>query len=85
MLERGGPMIVNRDFGGGTPVDILRKDLGLIADLASELGVALALADVTRQVYDRAHEANYGTDDITAIVRPIETAAGVEVKRPPHR
>jgi 3-hydroxyisobutyrate dehydrogenase len=85
MLERGGPMIVNRDFSGGTPVDILRKDLGLIADLAADLGVPLALGDVTRQVFDRAHDANLGDDDITAIVRPIEAAAGVEVKRQPAR
>jgi 3-hydroxyisobutyrate dehydrogenase-like beta-hydroxyacid dehydrogenase len=85
MLERGGPMIVNRNFSGGTPVEILRKDLGLIADLAAELGVPLATGDVTRQVFDRAHAANLGNDDITAIVRPIETVADVEVKRQPAR
>lgn len=81
MLERGVPLIVERNFGGGTPVDLLRKDLGLIADLAAELGVPLTTGAEARRVFDRAHDATYGDNDMTAIIRPIEEAAGVEVKR----
>ncbi|MEJ7838434.1 MAG: NAD(P)-dependent oxidoreductase [Thermomicrobiales bacterium] len=81
MLERGVPLIVERNFGGGTPVDLLRKDLGLIADLAAELGVPLTTGAEARRVFDRAHDATYGDNDMTAIIRPIEDVAGVEVKR----
>jgi 3-hydroxyisobutyrate dehydrogenase len=81
MLERGIPLIVERNFGGGTPVDLLRKDLGLISDLAAELGVPLTTGAEARRVFDRAHDATFGDNDMTAIIRPIETAAGVEVKR----
>lgn len=81
MLERGIPLIVDRNFGGGTPVDLLRKDLGLISDLAAELGVPLTTGAEARRVFDRAHDASHGTSDMTAIVRPIEEVAGVEVKR----
>ena len=81
MLERGIPLIVDRNFSGGTPVDLLCKDLGLIAALASELGVPLATGQVAFDVFNRAHDANHGADDMTAIVIPIEQAADVEVIR----
>lgn len=80
MLERGVPMIVARDFGGGTPVDLLRKDLGLIENLAGQLGVPLATGTEARKVFDRAHDASYGEEDMVAIVRPLEADAGVEVE-----
>jgi len=80
MLDRGVPMIIDRDFGGGTPVDLLRKDLGLIEDLAAQLGVPLATGAEARKVFDRAHDADLGADDMTAIVQPLENAAGVEVR-----
>lgn len=81
MLDRGVPLIVERNFGGGTPVDLLRKDLGLIADLAEQLGVPLESGKTARATFDRAHDANYGAEDMTAIIQPIEQVAGVEVKR----
>ncbi len=81
MLDRGVPLIVERNFGGGTPVDLIRKDLGLIADLANELGVPLATGNQARAVFDRAHDATYGAEDMTAVIRPMEQDAGVEVKR----
>lgn len=80
MLDRGVPLIVERNFGGGTPVDLLRKDLGLIEDLAAQLGVPLSTGTQARKVFDRAHDADYGADDMTAIVRPLEQDAGVEVR-----
>ena len=81
MLDRGVPLIVDRNFGGGTPVDLLRKDLGLISDLAEELGVPLDTGRQARAVFDRAHDADHGADDMTAIVLPLEQDAGVEVRR----
>lgn len=81
MLDRGVPLMVDRNFGGGTPVDLLRKDLGLISDLAEELGVSLETGRQARAVFDRAHDAEYGDQDMTAIVQPLEKHAGIEVKR----
>lgn len=80
MLDRGVPLIVERNFGGGTPVDLLRKDLGLIQDLAAQLGVPLATGAEARRVFDRASEQQHGSEDMTAIIRPMENEAGVEVK-----
>jgi 3-hydroxyisobutyrate dehydrogenase len=81
MLDRGVPLIIDRNFGGGTPVDLIRKDLGLIAELASELGVPLIIGTEARAVFDRAHDAEHGTDDMTAVILPMEEIAQVEVKR----
>jgi 3-hydroxyisobutyrate dehydrogenase-like beta-hydroxyacid dehydrogenase len=81
MLDRGVPLIIDRNFAGGTPVDLIRKDLGLIADLADELGVPLATGNQARTVFDRAHDAQHGAEDMTAVVLPIEQDAGVEVIR----
>ncbi|MBA2247429.1 MAG: NAD(P)-dependent oxidoreductase [Chloroflexia bacterium] len=81
MLDRGVPLIVDRNFAGATPVDLIRKDLGLISDLAGELGVPLATGNQAREVFDQAHDADHGGEDMTAIVIEIERAAGVEVIR----
>ena len=81
MLDRGVPLILDRNFGGGTPVDLIRKDLGLITALAQELGVPLSSGENARAVFDRAHDSNLGTADMVSVIQPIEERAGVEVAR----
>lgn len=85
MLDRGVPLIVNRDFAGGTPVDLIRKDLGLINALAENLGVPLATGSEAAGVFDTAHEQQHGDEDMTAIVQPLESASGVTVTRTKSR
>lgn len=80
MLERGVPLIIERNFGGGTPVDLIRKDLGLILALANEVGVPLAEGETARTVFDRANVAGHGAEDMTAVVRPLEEKSGIEVR-----
>jgi 3-hydroxyisobutyrate dehydrogenase-like beta-hydroxyacid dehydrogenase len=79
MLDRGVPLIIDRDFAGGTPVDLIRKDLGIIQDLASSLGVPLSVGEEASRVFDHAAKAGLGSNDMTAIVQILENAAGVEV------
>ena len=81
MLERGIPLIMDRNFGGGTPVDLIRKDLGLISDLANELGVPLPEGLTAQSVFNRAHADGLGAQDMTAVVKPLEQEARVEVKK----
>ena len=80
MLDRGAPLIIERNFGGGTPVDLIRKDLGLISALAEQLDVPLSCGNEARAVFDRAHDANHGAEDMVAVVQPLEEHAGVEVR-----
>jgi 3-hydroxyisobutyrate dehydrogenase len=79
MLDRGVPLILDRNFGGGTPVDLIRKDLGLITALARELGVPLSSGENAQAIFNTAHDADLGTEDMVAVVRPMEQRAGVEV------
>ena len=79
MLDRAVPLIVERNFDGGTPVDVIRKDLGIVQEVAEALSVPLATGLEASSVFDRASEAGFGADDMTAIIRPLEAAAGVEV------
>jgi len=81
MLDRGVPLILERNFGGGTPVDLIRKDLGLITSLAQELGVPLASGETAQAIFNQAHDANLGTEDMVAVIRPMEHQAGTEVTR----
>jgi len=81
MLDRGVPLILDRNFGGGTPVDLIRKDLGLITALAQELGVPLSSGENAQAIFNRAHDADLGTEDMVAVIRPMEQTAGTEVQR----
>lgn len=81
MLERGVPLIVERNFGGGTPVDLIRKDLGLISNLAKALGVPLEVGNVARNSFDQAHDTEHGSEDMVAVILPMEESAGVKVER----
>jgi 3-hydroxyisobutyrate dehydrogenase-like beta-hydroxyacid dehydrogenase len=79
MLDRGVPLIVERNFAGGTPVDLIRKDLGIIHEVAESLGVPLSVGGEASSVFDKASEAGFGGNDMTAIVRTLEDATGIEV------
>jgi 3-hydroxyisobutyrate dehydrogenase len=82
MLDRAVPLFLERSFAGGTPVDLIRKDLGLIADLAGELGVPLAEGATARRVFDAASAAGHGPEDMAAVVVPLEELANVRVVPP---
>lgn len=80
MLDRGVPLIIDRNFAGGTPVDLIRKDLGIIHEVAESLGLPMEIGKEASSVFDRAAEAGFGPNDMTAVVLPLEDMAGIEVK-----
>ncbi len=82
MLERVVPLMLERRFDGGTPVDLIRKDLGLIAELAADLGVPIAGGETARHVFDAASAADCVMRDMAAVVLPLEGEVGVEVVPP---
>lgn len=79
MLDRGVPLIMDRNFAPATPVDLIRKDLGIIAALADELDVPLSVTTTALAEFDKAADAGFGDNDMTAIVLPLEAKAGIEV------
>jgi 3-hydroxyisobutyrate dehydrogenase len=82
MLERNVPLVLERNFKAGTSVNLLVKDLGLIHDLAAELGTTLELGRCAQRVFQAGRDAGLGDDDMAGLVRPYERSAGVEVRRP---
>ncbi len=82
MLERVVPLMLERRFDGGTPVDLIRKDLGLITELAANLGVPIAGGEMARHAFDAASAAGCGMRDMAAVVLPLEGEVGVEVVPP---
>ena len=65
----------------GTPIALILKDLGLIGDLAGQLGARLEIGKCAEGIFEAARQAGYGDDDMAGLVRPYEQVAGVEIKR----
>lgn len=83
MLSRHGPMILDRRFDPGTPVDLILKDLRLINELADSRGVRLMMGSLAKQLFAGASALGLGTRDMAALVQPLERLAGIEVRKKP--
>lgn len=53
-VVEGSP--ANRDYSGGFGISLMKKDLGLAIQAASEAGARLELGDRAKQVYDAAEQ-----------------------------
>ena len=83
MLSRHGPMVLERRFDPGTPVDLILKDLRLIAEVAEESSVRLLAGSLARQLFSEASILGLGAADMAALVQPLERLAGIEVREQP--
>ncbi len=76
VLARVGPAIVERDFSPqGVPVRILLKDMGLVLELAEELGVDLPLGERTLAFFQAAADHGLAEMEVTALVTVLEDHA----------
>lgn len=82
MLQRAVPLILQRRFQAGTPINIILKDLGLIEGLAFEQNVRLLMGGMAKQVFAEGRFLGLGDLDMVALVEPLERIAGVRVERP---
>ncbi len=83
MLNRHGPMFLERRFDPGTPVDLIQKDLRLILELSDETSVRTLMGAVAKQLFAEASALGLGARDMAALVQPLERLAGVEVRPNP--
>jgi 3-hydroxyisobutyrate dehydrogenase-like beta-hydroxyacid dehydrogenase len=81
MMVRHIPRFITRDFTGATPVSLILKDLGLIHDEAKAAGVPLLLGGLAEQRFLEASARGLGGEDMAALVKLWESAAGVTVAR----
>jgi 3-hydroxyisobutyrate dehydrogenase/2-hydroxy-3-oxopropionate reductase len=79
MMVRHMPRFISRDFSGATPVTLILKDLGLIHDEAKTAGVPLLLGGLAEQRFLEARARGFGGEDMAALVKLWEEAAGVTV------
>ncbi len=74
--------LLARDFVPGGSVDICLKDQELQTAFAHELGMPLMVASLTKQIYQAAHAAGYGSEDAGAVIKVFEAMAGKGVRGP---
>ena len=72
-----GGAIARRDFEEHFAVDLLVKDQGLMLDEAAALRVPLPGLAAIREVFQAARAQGLGREDICAVVKVLEKAAGL--------
>lgn len=75
-----GPNVLKRDFSTNFSVRWMHKDIGLMLDSATELGVPMPLTAVTRQMFQAAITEGYADEDIISTIKVLERMVGVEIK-----
>jgi 3-hydroxyisobutyrate dehydrogenase/2-hydroxy-3-oxopropionate reductase len=75
-----GATIADGDFESRFPVDYQFKDLSLALDRAGEIGVPLSETAAAREAFSAARGRGFGSEDMAAVIKPLEETAGVEVR-----
>ena len=83
-LEMKGDKILRRDFVPGFKIDLHAKDLGLVHDTASTLGVPIPTTALVQQFFEALRTQKSGGDDHCGVIRFFENIAGVEVRGIPE-
>jgi 3-hydroxyisobutyrate dehydrogenase len=65
-----GPMMIERDYQAAFPLDLLAKDVDLVADAARQAGLPLRLPEAIRALLSAASEV-HGEDDMAAIIEAL--------------
>jgi 3-hydroxyisobutyrate dehydrogenase-like beta-hydroxyacid dehydrogenase len=72
-----GAAIAKRDFEEHFAIDLLVKDQTLLLELAAALRSPMPGMAAIREVFQAARAQGYGREDIGAVVKALETAAGL--------
>ena len=82
MLGRNAPVVLDRNFEGvRAQLKLFLKDLGLIRELAGELGSPIPGGDLAYKLFNDATVKGYGEMDPAAVVLPLEEKAGFQIHR----
>ncbi len=75
--------ILPRTFDYGFATGLMVKDVRLYLDEAAALGVPTDVAETIARLWEATARAEGADSDFTAVIKPLEKAAGVTVGRPP--
>jgi 3-hydroxyisobutyrate dehydrogenase len=78
MFRNRAYRMVDRDFACRGELDILVKDLGYVLEMAKSVKLPLVLSSLAREIYQMASNLGYGKEDDSAVVKAVETMAGIE-------
>ena len=78
MFRNRAYRMVDRDFACRGELDILVKDLGFVLEMAKSIKLPLVLSSLAREIYQMASNLGYGKEDDSAVVKAVETMAGIE-------
>ena len=72
-----GGAIARRDWDTHFSIDLLVKDQGLMLDEAAARGTPMPGLAAIREVFQAARAQGFGAEDIAAVMKAVESAAGV--------
>ncbi len=75
------PRAVDGKFAPTFSLELVRKDNDLAVQLATSLGLELAVGSAARDLHDRAVLAGHGAEDSVAVLRLLEEEYGQEARR----
>jgi len=78
MFRNRAYRMVDRDFACRGELDILVKDLGYVLEMAKSVKQPLVLSTLAREIYQMASNLGFGKEDDSAVVKAVETMAGIE-------
>ena len=81
-LDQKGGKILAGDFAPGFKIDLHSKDLGLVHEAATALGVPLPTSSLVQQFFAASRAKGRGGEDHSAIIRFFEDLSGIEVRAP---
>lgn len=71
-LANLGPKIARGDYAPGFMIDLLNKDLAIVASAAEELGLPLEVNRLIASYFQRASEEGHGRDGTQAVASVVE-------------
>jgi 3-hydroxyisobutyrate dehydrogenase-like beta-hydroxyacid dehydrogenase len=79
MFQVRGPQMVAGRYGKATmKVEVWQKDMKIIGEFASRLGVKTPLFSATKPVYDAAMAQGHARDDTASVCAVLESLAGLK-------
>jgi len=79
MIERNGPITVKKEFENSpAPLRNLVKDLGIIKELTTQLGLKLPVTMASSKVVDETMDLNLEEPDIAATALSIKKISGID-------
>lgn len=72
-----GGAIVRRDWDTHFSIDLMAKDQGLMLEEADKRRVPMPVLAAIREVFQAARAQGFGAEDIAAVMKVVESAAGM--------